>query len=130
MKTLSEILSADPRPVALIIFTISALCGGMFFLSYPSADFISDKDLTGLALVLSGILGILFLILRKATKVKLSIFISMLLFYYLASASAMNGLLYYSAIHLVLALSSSWVFIHQSRLCVDSRSRNEHSAVP
>ena len=119
MKTLSKILSADPRPVALIVFVISALCGILIISGYPSADFLADRALSGTALVISGVLGILFLLLRKKEILKIPTFVLMVLFYYLTSASAINGLLYDSAMHLVLGMSLSWVFIHQNKLCVN-----------
>jgi hypothetical protein len=119
MKILSEILSADPRPVALIVFFISALCGGVIITGHPSADFISDPSIAGFTALLSGFFGILFLIISKPKAIKAAVLIAMMLFYYLASALIISGRLYDSVTHLVLGLSMSWVFIHQSKICMN-----------
>lgn len=119
MKILSDILSADPRPVALIVFFTSTLCGGVIIADHPSADFISDPYTTGFAALLSGFFGILFLITSKPQAIKVAMLIAMVIFYYLASALIISGRLYDSATHLVLGLSMSWVFIHQSKICTN-----------
>lgn len=119
MKVLSKILSADPRPVTFIVFLISALCGAVIFSGHPSADFVSDHLLTGSELLLCGISGILFLVLGNRFCVGILILIAATTFYYLASASAINGHVYESAIHLVIGLSASWAFVHQNKICMN-----------
>ena len=119
MKIFSRILSADPNPVAFIVFLMSALCGGVILVGHPSADFVSDQSLTGSIALICGVLGNLFLDYQKPKPLKVLLFVVMMIFYYLTSASAINGHLYDSVIHLVFGLSSSWAFIHQNKLCVN-----------